>query len=63
MIEGKFKNKEQFESSFADFENRKDQALSHKYTRLEEENQRLKDFIRDNMDKDYQSLEAVLNKP
>lgn len=34
LIEGKFKNREQFEESFIEFEQRKDQAISHKYQRI-----------------------------
>ena len=50
LIEGKFKTREEFEESFIDFENKKDNAIAHKYQKIEEENMRLKDYIREQMD-------------
>lgn len=34
LIEGKFRTKEEFEESFIDFENKKDNAISHKYQKI-----------------------------
>lgn len=42
LIEGKFRTKKEFEQSFIDFESKKDEAISHKYRKIEQENERLK---------------------
>lgn len=36
LIEGKFKTKEEFETSFIEFETRKDKAIANKYAKIEE---------------------------
>jgi hypothetical protein len=50
LIEGKFKTKEEFEESFIEFENKKDNAITNKYRKIEEENARLKEYIREKLD-------------
>lgn len=50
LIESKFRN--QFESSYADFESKRDRALAHKYEKIEEENRRLKEIIKAKVDEE-----------
>ena len=50
LIEGKFRTREEFETSFVEFENKKDHAITHRYQKIEEENARLKEYIRERLD-------------